>query len=598
MATGFDAMKFVVKIDQGDQYFICENPEFEIVAGKISEVIPALQKVEALQKQGFYVAGWISYEAATAFDSRQKVLESRDFPLVYFLASKTVKKITLSELKQYERNHICHSLQPHISQNEYEDSCSKVLHYIYEGDIYQANYSFRCDAKLNCHPFAMFQKLENEHPVPYSIYVESPQWQIISQSPELFLKKSGTRLLSQPMKGTASRELTYAADENARQKLRNDQKSQSENVMIVDLMRNDFGKICQLGSVKVPELFISTRYHSLHQLTSLVEGELLPNLSLLEILKATFPAGSVTGAPKIRAMEIIAQLEKDGRRLYTGSAGIFFPDGDFILNVCIRTLVCKNQQALLGIGSGIVADSAQNLEWEECLLKSRFLNPKRRHTEIFETMLWWQHIHYLEEHLIRLEDSCDYFLIPFNRQKILEMLNEKVFDLAPDMPHRLRLAVKLNGEIELKITPLEYRGWKNPQLKIKLSDQIIDSSSPYQYHKTDYRELYNAEYSLAIKEGYDEVIFLNEFGKLAEGAVTNIFLKIESQWITPPISAGILNGTWRQNLLAPLKAKEENLSLVELKTAEEIIIGNSVRMRGEVKEIFFKNQLIWHKTKI
>ncbi|MCM8528714.1 MAG: aminodeoxychorismate synthase component I [Lentisphaeraceae bacterium] len=586
-------MKFLVKADQQHKYYLCENPEEIIIATTSEEVIPAIEKIEKMQLEGYYLAGWISYEASNAFNPRHKVLSNGDFPLLLMMATKSVKQVHLKDLQDYKRSHICHSLEPHINQEEYEESCSKVLDYIYEGDIYQANYSFRCDAKINCHPYEMFQKLENEHPVPYSIYVETDDWQIISQSPELFLEKRHKKLSSIPMKGTVKRELTFAEDEKNRLELSQDRKSQAENVMIVDLMRNDLSRICELETVKVPELFKSTRYHSLHQLTSTVTGELKDDVSLVDILKATFPAGSITGAPKIRSMEIISELEKDGRKLYTGSAGIFLPGGDFILNVCIRTLLCQNEKALLGIGSGIVADSAKTLEWEECLLKSRFLNPKRRHSEAFETMLWNGHIHYFEDHINRLQDTCEYFLIPFNRTEVLGVLNQRMFELKSKEPHRVRLAIKLDGTIDLKVIPLEYAGWDKKSIKIKISDQKTDSTSPYQYHKTDYREQYNSEYKTALEEGYDEVIFFNEKGELSEGAITNIFICKDKQWFTPPIESGILNGTWRKNLIKPLNAKEKDLTIDDLKEADDIIIGNSVKMRGQVTSIESQNKVIW-----
>ncbi|MCM8542051.1 MAG: bifunctional anthranilate synthase component I family protein/class IV aminotransferase, partial [Lentisphaeraceae bacterium] len=447
----------------------------------------------------------------------------------------------------------------------------------------------------NCHPYEMFQKLENEHPVPYSIYVETDEWQIISQSPELFLEKRQQQISSIPMKGTVKRELTFSADEQSRQALSQDRKSQAENVMIVDLMRNDLSRICNLDTVKVPELFTSTRYHSLHQLTSKVVGELKDDVSLVEILSSTFPAGSITGAPKIRAMEIISELEKDGRRLYTGSAGIFLPGGDFILNVCIRTLLCQNEKALLGIGSGIVADSAKTLEWEECLLKSRFLNPKRRHTEAFETMLWNGHIHYFEDHINRLQDTCEYFLIPFDRTEVLGTLNKSLYELKTKEAHRVRLAVKLDGTIDLKIFPLDYTGWDKKALKLKISTRKTNSTSPYQYHKTDYREHYNSEYKQAVEEGFDEVIFFNDKDNLSEGAITNIFICKDKKWFTPPIDAGILNGTWRKNLMAPLNAEERTLTLENLKNADDIIIGNSVKMRGQTGKVLKGSHIVWNQ---
>jgi para-aminobenzoate synthetase/4-amino-4-deoxychorismate lyase len=563
-------------------YFFCKKAERIIQASSADEVIPALRQIEKMQKEGYMLAGWISYEASMAFDNKHIVKTDNQFPLIYMMASRSVELVELSSFETATDSEKHSTIKPHINQSEYEDCCSKVLKYIKNGDIYQANYSFRCDVELSASPFQLFKTLENEHPVPYSFYIDSGDWQILSQSPELFLQKEGDKIISHPMKGTIRRGLSYEEDEKLRLELSKDIKSQAENVMIVDLMRNDLSRICELNSISVPELFNATRYGSLHQLTSTVEGILNKNTDLVDILSATFPPGSITGAPKIRAMEIINELENDGRKLYTGSAGIFYPDGDFTLNVCIRTLISHNNTAQLGIGSGIVADSAKTLEWEECLLKSSFLTFKKSHNYVFETMLWEEgEIFLLEEHLERLENSCKYFLIETNLCKIKTTLSQLSFN----EPHRLKLMVNQNGSFELQFSPLSVNGWGKEELKIIVSQTRLNSQNVYLYHKTDCRELYDREFKEAQSHNFDEVIFLNEKDEVCEGAITSIFIKTGSCWFTPPVSCGLLPGTWRKQQIIELKAECKILYLEDIKNADEVIIGNSLRKSAVVKEV-------------
>ena len=562
-----------------DQYLYCEKPEKVLQADSIDEVIPVLRQIEQLQAEGYLLAGWVSYEASGAFDPHHLVKKDTQFPLVYMMASRHVKTIQLSEFEEVEGEFQDPLVIPHINQIEYEESCSRVLKYIESGDIYQANYSFRCDVELATSPFQLFKKLEEEHPVPYSFFMDNGDWQILSQSPELFLQKKGARLISHPMKGTIRRGLSYEEDEKLRLELSHDKKSQAENVMIVDLMRNDFSRICQLNSVKVPELFNATRYASLHQLTSTVEGKLKKDSNLVDIFSATFPPGSITGAPKIRAMEIIEELENDGRKLYTGSAGVFYPDGDFTLNVCIRTLLCRDQQAELGIGSGIVADSAQKLEWEECLLKSSFLTYKKSHTTIFETMLWENgEIYLVQEHLQRLQNSCRYFQVPVQFERIAEKLRSLNFTA----PQRLKLSVLNDGQFTLENTVLQEGGWGSEKTRVKVSSYRLDSSNVYLYHKTDCRELYNREFAQAKEDGFNEVLFLNEKDEVCEGAISNVFVRVGDTWFTPPISCGLLPGTWRQQQIVERQAECKVLVLSDLLNADEVIIGNSLRKAASV----------------
>ncbi|MCM8536000.1 MAG: aminodeoxychorismate synthase component I [Lentisphaeraceae bacterium] len=585
-------MKFLVKDPTDSKYFYSDSCEKVLIANEVQEVKTVLAEVEKLQSEGYWLAGWLSYEASPAFDVHHKVISSKqNLPLAYFMAVKTVDKLSLSELAEVETQVPIKKVVPHISKEEYEKACSDVLAYIHDGEIYQANYSFRSHFKLKSTALSFFLNMEKQHPVPYSFFMDIDEWQVISQSPELFLERQGTTLLSKPMKGTVKRALDFATDEQLRVDLTKDEKSRAENVMIVDLMRNDMSRVCELNSIKVPQLFQADRYASLHQLISSVTGDVHENASLVDILDATFPAGSITGAPKIRSMEIIAELEKEGRGLYTGSAGIFKPGKDFTLNVCIRTIVSKDDQAELGIGSGIVADSAQSLEWEECLLKSSFINFRKSHSEVFETMLWQAgEILYFEGHVKRLKSSCEYFLMSFDEAAIRSLIQEETKTCDLQKKYRLRLSVAVSGELNCKIVVQDELSDWSECVKVLLSSDKVNSQDVYLYHKTDCRQLYNEAFQKAKVAGYDEVLFLNEKNELCEGAISNVFIKLAGKWFTPPITSGLLPGTWRQEQLSALAATEKVLYAEDLEQAEQVIIGNSVRLKGNVEEVVFSDR--------
>ncbi|MCM8534229.1 MAG: aminodeoxychorismate synthase component I [Lentisphaeraceae bacterium] len=580
-------MKFLVKDPTDNKYFYADCCEKVLVANEVREVKTVLGEVEKLQSENYWLAGWVSYEASPAFDVHHKVISSKKrLPLAYFMAVKDVKKLSLVELIEIEAQVPVKEVVPHISKEEYEKACSDVLAYIHDGEIYQANYSFRSHFKLKSSALSFFLNMEKQHPVPYSFFMDTDEWQVISQSPELFLERQGKALLSKPMKGTVKRALDFATDEKLRVELTEDEKSRAENVMIVDLMRNDMSRVCELNSIKVPQLFQADRYASLHQLISTVSGEVRKETSLVDIFDATFPAGSITGAPKIRSMEIIAELEKEGRGLYTGSAGIFKPRKDFTLNVCIRTIVSKDGQAELGIGSGIVADSAQSLEWEECLLKSSFINFRKKHSEVFETMLWEKgEVLYFEEHIQRLKNSCEYFLMSFVESEVRQFIQERTKSCDPARKYRLRLSIGVLGKVILNVVEQTSASEWSEKLRVLLSSETLDSQDVYLYHKTDCRELYNKAFKQAKVDGFDEVLFLNEKGELCEGAISNVFIKVDGKWFTPPTSSGLLPGTWRLAQLVGLDATEKVLYLEDLRQAEQIMIGNSVRLGANVNEV-------------
>ena len=589
-------MRFVIKSASKGGYLICNDPEVALAATKPSELRELLGQVEQLQTEGYTVAGWLSYEAACGFDDRFRVHEGQDFPLAVMLASRSVEVADLPELSYPELSHPELHCLPRIKQAEYAARYDQLIELIHSGDLYQANFSFRTSVETVEDGYELFCHLESQHPMPYASFVEFEQWQVVCSSPELFLRKQDQVICSEPMKGTAPRGLWFEQDEKNREFLETDEKNRAENLMIVDLMRNDLSKICEPGSVTVPSLFESKRFPSLHQMVSQVEGSLLPDLTLFETLKATFPAGSITGTPKFRAMEVINDLEIDARKAYTGSIGVFLPNGDFELNVAIRTVVIDTESggAELGIGSGVVSSSSRHAEWQECLLKGEFLNYSAGFGEIFETILWSDDYHWLDEHIERLARSCHYFLVPFDEQQVRSKL-ELLTDQFAASHNRVRLAISRKGIISVTSQPLNTLGWDKATLKVRLMDSAVDASSPYQYHKTDHREHYDTAYAEAVAAGFSEALFLNEQGFLAEGAITNIFVLVDGRWLTPSIESGILPGIWRGKAMQQLEACPSLIDMDMLVAAEKIVIGNSLRFENEVSEIWSAETLVWSK---
>ncbi len=351
--------------------------------------------------------------------------------------------------------------------------------------------------------------------------------------------------------------------------------------MIVDLMRNDISRVAKVGTVRVPHLFTLETYRTLHTLTSTIEAELKPDIRPSDIVRALFPCGSVTGAPKIRAMEIIRELEPSPRGVYTGAIGVFRPDGSACFNVAIRTLsIPAKGQACIGVGGGIVIDSNAVSEAAETRLKARFLSGLPRLTadqaplKLIETLRWEPGAGYahLERHLSRLADSAGYFDISLDIAIAEHALREHAADYATAM--RVRLTLDEQGKIEITDAPL---GADAAPWRYAISQYRINSDDPYRAHKTTRRALYDEEHARYTKEGADEVLFLNERGEIAEGSRSNVFIERQGKVVTPPISSGALPGTLRAELIAEGRAEEAVLTLRDLELANGVYLGNSVR---------------------
>jgi para-aminobenzoate synthetase/4-amino-4-deoxychorismate lyase len=461
-----------------------------------------------------------------------------------------------------------------ITGESYAEKIAAIQEYIRSGDTYQVNFTDRLHIDFCGSPDAMFAALSESQPVPYSAFLHAEGWHILSFSPELFFRLKGRRIVTRPMKGTARRGADNAEDEAIAEWLKNDTKNRSENVMIVDLMRNDLGRICEYGSVKVEQLFAVEKYETLFQMVSEVSGTLRAGVRYADIFQSLFPCGSVTGAPKHRTMEIIRQLERGPRGVYTGAIGFFSPAGEAVFNVPIRTVVLENNQGAMGVGSGIVIDSRAEDEYRECLLKSEFLTSRNDPFQLIESILWNDGYRLLPLHLERMESSAAYFGFNFARDAIRAALEDESKRLPCGERIKVRVLLERSGALSVSHAPAEP---ESGDAKVIVSEIRVFSGDRFLRHKTTRRQRYDEQYLRARREGYDEVLFLNERGEVTEGAISNVFIEKDAQWFTPPVACGLLPGVYRRHLLETSPATERPLQLQNLVSADAIYICNAVR---------------------
>ncbi|MEE9325949.1 MAG: aminodeoxychorismate synthase component I [Cocleimonas sp.] len=569
--------------------------QHEIIATTLDELPSALEKVEAYKQQGLFLCGYLSYEAGYHFiDKSIQTSHTTKLqqPLLYFIVFEKMQELNRKEIEDafsstdlFPESKLClHDLKLNATKEIYLKSISTIKKYIESGDTYQINYTIKYLFKLQGNLPALYQQLRRNQPVEFGALLNFPQSKIVSLSPELFIKKKDNTITSKPMKGTAKRGLDKAQDDEILKFLKNDPKTLSENVMIVDLIRNDFGRVCETGSVHVNKLFEIQTFKTIHQMISTVKGTLKKDLSFYEILKALFPCGSITGAPKIRTMEIINDLEKEPRGIYTGAIGYLLPDNDFYFNVPIRTVsIGEDQQCEMGIGSGIIYESDAKDEYAECLLKADFLTSINKSFYLIEAFRFdadKQKINNIQRHLSRLGKSANYFGFKLNLIEINIEL-EKIKHSMDSGMHKIRLCAYQNGDF--KLTHEEIFDDDNTMKTLIISDKKIDSTSIFQYHKTSRRELYTDGIKQAKRDGHYEIIFLNERNEVAEASYHNIFIRKGDQLFTPPLSAGILDGIYRQQFIKQHNAIEKIITTKDLSNCDEIILTNSVRNSVSVK---------------
>lgn len=595
------------------------NPVMQLQFREGEDEVQFLQIVQEKQRAGYYIAGWFSYEFGYLFEpSLKKRLSRKDdknvlmadlgvFQKCYYYNHETGE----SDFPLPDGNEILagdsysvKNLTVSQSEAEYKRALQKVLQYIEAGDTYQVNYTLKMLFDFHGSPEMFYNDLRRNQSVCYGAYIRRKERRVMSFSPELFFWKSDAEVMVRPMKGTVKRGKTATEDANQRQFLKTDIKNQSENVMIVDLLRNDLGRLMHLlteGDVQVDSLFDVETFETLLQMTSTISGktskEALAAVPLHTFFKTIFPCGSVTGAPKIRTMEIIDELETGRRGVYTGAIGYMAPTGEAVFNVPIRTVTMEGSEGEMGIGSGIVHDSDPAQEWQECLLKGKFLTAPVTQFSLFETLLWVPESGYVyvDQHLERLRCSAEYFLFTCETEEIRKRLQHfsKQFS---DMPQRVRLVLEKDGTCQIETSecdppsilylPPQPNGKQQDRLPfIRLSSQPVDSSSCWLYHKTTRRKLYTAEYAAAVEGGFADTVFVNENDAVTEGCISNLVVFVDGRYCTPPVTDGLLAGVMRQQLLdnASVSIEERSLTREDLVRAEAIFLCNSVRGVRQVR---------------
>lgn len=538
----------------------------------IANVIPAIEEIEAAANEGFYAVGYIAYEAAPAFDPSQLTCQPRtDFPLLLFGLTKSPE----AQPEQFTGDYSFGSWTPDWNTDQYETAFNEVQQQITGGNTYQVNLTFPLHTSFNGSVKACYDQLHHAQSSNYSGFIKTDEFSIVSASPELFFEVRGNRILTRPMKGTMPRGTTLENDNEMRRKLAESVKDQAENLMIVDLLRNDIGRIAAHGSVREPEIFAIEKYPTVWQMTSAVNAELHEGTGLTDIFKAIFPCGSVTGAPKISTMKIINKLENAPRDVYCGAFGIIMPGGNAIFNVPIRTALITGDRATYHVGSGLVADSKADSEYEECLLKANILSREHVRFALLETMQWTPEAGFflLKEHLERISDSAEYFDFVRDYETIKGKLEEEANSW--NEPMRVRLLLGKNGKITIQAVPLPP---DNPLKRIKLASTNIDSGNRFLYHKTNNRRIYELFHAEAAPDA-DDVLLYNQRHEITECTIANIAvqLKANGPWFTPPVSSGLLNGTMRRHLLECGELVERVITVAELKSANAIKLMNSVR---------------------
>ncbi|MDJ0924867.1 MAG: aminodeoxychorismate synthase component I [Acidimicrobiia bacterium] len=558
-----------------------------IVAVDQGEVLPALEELEQAAAAGLWAIGYIGYEAAHAID-RHLVVRSRhsDFhahlPLLWFglYETRVLNPVPESGLGSYQIT----EWDPVDEPSAYEAAIARVREHIILGDTYQVNLTTRLRARFTGDPLAFYHDLAAAQSGAYGTYLDAGRFKIASASPELFFDRYPTtagpdRLITRPMKGTAPRG-RWAEDDLARyHELEASEKDRAENLIIVDLLRNDVGRVAEFGSVEVTDLLAIERYDTVWQMTSTITGAVDPEVPLLDVLRALFPCGSITGAPKVRTMQIIRDLETEPRGVYTGAIGFVAPKGAkgprASFSVGIRTVVIDSEtgDAEYGIGGGITYDSDPHAELEEAMLKARILDYGRSDFELLETLRWnpvtgW---FWLDRHLARLETSAEYFAIATDRDEVIARLEAAV---GGEDDLRVRLTVDRLGRIRVSVEPLVED--ERRSVAVAIDEEPVDTSDPFLFHKTTRRAVY--EERLVRHPDAEDVILVNEEGELTESTIANIAVKLDGTWYTPPVAAGCLPGVYRASLLEEGRLVERPIPRHLLDECEGIALLNSVRL--------------------
>jgi para-aminobenzoate synthetase/4-amino-4-deoxychorismate lyase len=563
------------------------GPRRVLTADSPAEVPTLVKAIEEVTDSGGYVAGYLSYEAGFPFVDLDAP-SSREAPAAWFGVYDRPQVVAPAEvdagLASLEGRAVVKAGNLGVDQSTYTAAVERIRRHIQAGDVYQINYTapFRFSAPGD--PRLLYRRLRRRQHVPYGAYLNVGNRQILSCSPELFFRRDGRRVVTRPMKGTIQRGRTLEEDRVLRDELAADPKNRAENLMIVDLLRNDLSVCCRPGSVKVPELYATESYDTVTQMTSTVEGRLRSGQGLSDVLRALFPCGSVTGAPKRRAMRLIRELESTPRGVYCGAIGMAGP-ATAVFNVAIRTAVIDGEDGTMGVGSGVVWDSDPQSEYEECALKTQFLTPSATSRQsapdeapprLIETMRFdGVRFPLLDRHVERLARSADYFDYPFDTSRFRRRVEAIATDGNAHSVLKVRAALDRWGRLAIETRSVEE---KESPWRLTIAEERVDATDPLFYHKTTHRRVYEQALQAAQADGFDEALLLNEEGEVTEGTYSNLFVREGDTLFTPPVSCGLLAGVYRDYVLGTQdQARERVLTPDDLQRADAVYCCNAVR---------------------
>jgi len=554
------------------------------------EIEPFFQTLEAKRDEGYFLAGWLAYEVGYGFEPTlvNGYRQTGGMPLGWFGVYREPERLSVSEVEAlfahveqvaHTKNAAMGMAVFNLSEGEYAGNIAAIKEQIAAGNVYQVNVTGRYRFTFSGSALALFAALRGSQPSSYTALLNCGTRTILSLSPELFFEKRGSLIETMPMKGTAPRGESIEEDVRLKKELGQCSKNLAENLMIVDLLRNDLGRICRSGSVETARLFATETWPTLHQMHSTIRGELRDTVDLYELFRALYPCGSITGAPKVSAMKLIQRLETEPRGIYTGALGFIEPTGNMLFNVAIRTVELVGQQGVYGSGGGIVWDSDVQSEYRECQLKAKILTTAgAQEFNLFESILWHGSYLWLEEHLARLAASAVALGFMCDIVVAREMLNRLAEELHQSGNRfKVKLSLSYSGVFSVSYDSIMVPS-SGALLRLAISEHRVDSSQLLLYHKTTARELYNRSYTVAQQQGYDEVIFCNERGEVTEGAISTLFIRKGAKFLTPPLHSGLLHGIFRSYFLATRPfVVEKVLTLQDVLNADMVYVANSVR---------------------
>ncbi|MET1011388.1 MAG: aminodeoxychorismate synthase component I [Actinomycetota bacterium] len=569
------------------------TPSFRLVgpigvleATRAGEVVSVLEGAEAAAGRGLWVAGFVSYEAAPGLDPALVVRDRGPddafaaLPLAWFAMFERAEETTLPVPRdEGVPGAPAGTWMPTTPRERFESSVDEIHELIAAGETYQVNHTMRLRSRVEGDPRGLYRDLCYAQRGAFSAYLDLGRYRVLSASPELFFERRGGSIVTRPMKGTAPRGRWPGEDHAAAEHLLASAKDRAENAMIVDLLRNDLGRISRAGSVTWADVFQVERYETVWQLTTTVSAELETGIGLAEIFRGLFPSGSVTGAPKVRTMEIIRDLEDSPRGIYCGAVGFLAPEGsgrpDARFNVAIRTVTVDTASttAEYGVGGGITWDSEARSEYEEAVAKSRVLTARRPGFELLETMRFdpAEGVRHLDRHLERLTTSAEYFDFRLDEMDVREAV-EKTAASAPAATVRLRLSLRKDGTVRVTATPLT----DDPEaVRVAIDDVAQDPSDVFLFHKTSRRDRYEA--ARRRHPDVDDVLLVNDRREITESTIANVAARIEGRWLTPPLEAGLLAGIGRAVALEQGRVGEGTVTIDDARAAEELALISDAR---------------------